>query len=64
MFTLRTKHFSLDRDELYEAEISTDRLHRAADLVDNMIESLRSGIIEWTITKGDKLVDHGMIIGG
>ena len=64
MITIRTKYYTLEREELHESWQTLDRLHHAADIVAELTEELQSGVIEWTITDGAKLIDHGIIIGG
>jgi hypothetical protein len=63
MFVFRTKHFSLEHEELFESAQSLDRLHKAADIVSDLVDVVARGIIEWTVTKDNELVDHGIIIG-
>jgi hypothetical protein len=66
MFKLTSKWYDLETNELVGHTIQTvERMHQAADLVDTAIETLRHGLIDWTLTDKDgNVVDWGKIIGG
>jgi hypothetical protein len=66
MFKLVSKWYDLETNELVGHTIQTvERMHQAVDLVDSAIDTLRHGLIDWTLTDKDgNVIDWGKIIGG
>ncbi len=66
MFRFTSKYYDLETNELLRhTEQTVERQHQVVDLIDTAIETLRHGLIDWTLTDKDgKVLDWGKIIGG